>query len=114
MASRVAYGMARQGQAPVWLSLVNARTRTPLRATVLIMFAVLILALFFPLTTLAKITSAIILIVFATVNLALWRIKQSDPDPHGEGPRLPMWWPMLGFTAAIFVLVVQLYLTLDL
>ena len=112
MASRVAYGMAKQGQAPGWLAHVNAKTHTPLRATVLSMVVVLVLALFFPLTTLAKITSAIILIIFATVNLALWRIKRRDPDLDGVGPRLPMWWPLLGLVGAVFVLAFQAWLAL--
>jgi APA family basic amino acid/polyamine antiporter len=30
MASRVAYGMAENGQAPIWLAAINSRTRTPL------------------------------------------------------------------------------------
>ena len=76
------------------------------------MAVVLALALFFPLTTLAKVTSAIILIIFATINLALWRIKRRDPDPDGVGPRLPMWWPLLGLTGAVFVLAFQAWLAL--
>jgi len=112
MASRVSYGMAKQGQAPAWLGKVNSHTRTPLRATALVMGLVLILALFFPLTTLAKITSAIILVIFATVNLALWRIKRRDPDPDGEGPRLPMWWPLLAFAGCLFALAFQLWIFL--
>ena len=114
MASRVAYGMAQQAQAPGWLGYVNPRTQTPLRATALVMLSVLILALFFPLTTLAKVTSAIILIIFATVNFALWRIKLRDPDLDGTGPRLPIWWPWLGFTAAVFVLLFQAWLAVRL
>ena len=114
MASRVAYGMANQGQAPLWLAHVNPHTRTPLRATILVMAIVLALALFFPLTTLAKVTSAIILVVFATINLALWRIKLRDPDLDGVGPRLPIWWPLLGLVGAIFVLTFQAWLTFGL
>lgn len=45
-----------------------------------------------PLTTLAEVTSFVILVVFATVNLALFRIKRHAP------PRaLPRWVPLLGF-----------------
>jgi amino acid transporter len=113
MASRVSYGMAKQDQAPAWLGAVNPYTRTPVRATALVMGLVLILALFFPLTTLAKITSAIILVIFATANLALWRIKRRDPDPDGKGPRLPIWWPLLAFTACLFALAFQLWILLN-
>ena len=111
MASRVAYGMALQDQAPRCLAHVNTKTHTPLHATGMVMALVLMLAVFFPLTTLAKLTSVIILIIFATVNLALWRIKRRDPDLDGEGPRLPMWWPILGLTSAVFVLAFQAWIT---
>ena len=110
MASRVTYGMAQRGRIPVWLGRVNPHTRTPLRATVLIMGMVLTLALFFPLTTLAKITSGIILVIFSAVNLALWRVKRRDPDLEGEGPRLPIWWPLLGVIGCVSVLAFQIWL----
>ncbi len=99
MASRVAYGMAKRGQAPPWLSVVNPATRTPL-------------ALFFPLTTLAKSTSAIILLIFAGVNLALWLVKGRDPDPHGDGPRYPRWLPLAGCAISLSVLAFQAWLLL--
>jgi len=60
-----------------------------------------------PLTTLAKATSAIILVVFASVNLALFRIQKADPDPDGEGPRLPRWLPLTGFVFTAAVLLIQ-------
>lgn len=110
MGSRVAYGMATQGQAPAWLGVVHSTTQTPLRATMLIMAMVMVLALFFPLATLAKFTSGIIIVIFTAVNLALWRIKRRDPDLEGEGPRLPMWWPLLGIAACVSVLGFQLWL----
>lgn len=113
MASRVAYGMARKGQAIRWLATVNLRTRTPLRATAATTIGLLVLALFLPLTTLAKTTSAIILIVFSAVNLALWQIKRNDPDPHGSGPRFPRWLPLAGFITTISVLVFQGFLLLS-
>lgn len=69
--------------------------------------AVLVLALYFPLTTLAKTTSAIILLVFAAVNLALWRIKRDDPDPYGAEPRFPRWLPLVSFIVTISVLLFQ-------
>ena len=104
MASRVAYGMALRNRAPSWFGAVHQRSRTPVRATVAITVVILILATFFPLTTLARVTSTIILVVFATVNLALWRIKRRDPDLEGEGPRYPLWLPLLGFAACLLVL----------
>jgi amino acid transporter len=112
MASRVAYGMATRGQAPPWFAAIGARTRTPLRATVFMGALICLLALFFPLTTLAKSTSAVILLVFAGVNFALWRVKGRDPDPDGEGPRYPRWLPLAGCGVSLGVLAFQAWLLL--
>ncbi|MBT8444989.1 MAG: APC family permease [Gammaproteobacteria bacterium] len=112
MASRVAYGMAKRGQAPCWMGIGNPATRTPVRATILMGAIVAALALFFPLTTLAKTTSAIILLIFAGVNLALWRVKGRDPDPDGDGPRYPRALPLAGFAICIAVLAFQGWLLL--
>lgn len=112
MAARVAYGMAARSQAPAWFNAINARTQTPVRATAVMVGIVLLLALFLPLVTLAKITSAIILVVFALVNLALWRVKQINPDCHGEGPRFPRWLPLTGFLSCLAILLFQLWIML--
>lgn len=107
MAARVAYGMAQRNQAPGWLGSISPHTRTPVHATLGIGAVTLALALLFPLTTLAKITSAILLLVFAGVNLALWRIKRANPDVAGAGPRYPRWVPMTGFAVSLLVLLFQ-------
>lgn len=109
MASRVAYGLARRDQAPGWLGNVNPATRTPVRATALVTAVVLALALFFPLTTLARITSSIILVVFGLVCLSLWRIARRDPDRSGEGPRFPRWVPLAGAVTCSVGLVAGLW-----
>jgi len=75
MATRVAYGMATRGGAPAWLGYVNQRTRTPVRATAATALIVFTLALWLPLDTLARVTSAITLVVFGTVNMALIVIR---------------------------------------
>lgn len=113
MASRVAYGMSKRRQAPAWMSVVNPVTRTPVRSTVMTGGIIAALALYFPLTTLAKATSAIILLIFAGVNLALWRVKGRDPDPGGDGPRYPRWLPLTGFIVSLAVLIFQAALTLN-
>lgn len=78
MASRVFYGMANRGLAPYWFARVNTHTRTPVRSTLAAGAAVLILATTFPLDTLAVTTSAIILGVFAIVNLSLARLRWTE------------------------------------
>lgn len=115
MASRVIYGMARKASAPGagWLAQVSPKTRTPVQATGLVTAVILVLALLFPLTTLAKVTSAIILVIFGALNVALWRIKRRDPDPEGVGLRLPRWLPVVGALSATLVLAFQLWLTVS-
>jgi amino acid transporter len=79
MASRVIYGMADQGNAPAWMAEIHPLTHTPVKATLLATLLVLILALALPLVALAKVTSFIVLLVFAFVNLSLLRIKITKP-----------------------------------
>ena len=79
MSSRILYGMSTQTWLPHIFSEVNKKTQTPLIATSLVTAFLLIAALLFPLVTLAKITSFILLIVFGLVNLALIFIKRTQP-----------------------------------
>ncbi len=97
MAARVAFGMAEGGLAPRWLSTIHPKTRTPLRSTGLMTALILILALWFPLVTLAKATSSIILVIFTLVNLALVVIKFRTPEPPEGAPRYPLALPVIGF-----------------
>jgi amino acid transporter len=96
MAARVLYGMSSRGQLPAFLGKINSRTRTPIIATIVAASLVLVLALTGRLASLAEATSIIILTVFATVNLALWRIKKTDPNPENVTV-FPYWVPIVGF-----------------
>jgi APA family basic amino acid/polyamine antiporter len=107
MASRVLYGMSRRGWLPAGLGDVSPVTRTPLKATVLVVSCVLALALWLPLVALAKITSLITLSVFALVNLALWRAKRRVPAPPGVRV-YPLWIPALGFAVTAGFVVFQI------
>lgn len=106
MASRVLYGMARERALPAWLGRVSPATRTPLPATFLVVAVVAALAVLLPIGGLARATSAIILVVFTTVNLALVRIKLRG----GAAPAfaVPLWVPaagaVLGGTVFLFEL----------
>ena len=107
MASRIFYGMSRAGWLPALLSVVHPRTRTPLRATLLAGAIVLGLAILLPLVSLAKTTSAMVLVVFTLVNLCLLRIKTRDPVPDGVRA-VPLAVPIIGVLASLFILVVSL------
>lgn len=107
MASRVLYGMARDSLAPGHLGVVSPRTRTPVNATLWATGAILVLALLFPVATLAKFTSAVILIIFVAVNAALIRLKRQAPSPPGAYI-VASWIPWLGLLSAAVMLATEL------
>ena len=74
-------------------------------ATIFIAAAVLVLALFIPLTALAEWTSAIILIVFFLVNATLVRVKLRN-EPAAEGIFVvPFIVPVIGAVSCLCLLV---------
>ncbi len=105
MGSRVIYGLSRQKNLPQIFSRVNPVTRTPLMATGLIVFVILVLATSFPLEGLAEMTSRVTLTVFALVNMALFKIKMDNvPAPPGTFV-VGKWVPFAGFLiSAVFLL----------
>ncbi|SDG23129.1 APC family permease [Thalassobaculum litoreum] len=107
MASRVLFGLSRQGSLPVFLGRVNPITHTPVIATVLVVGVIVTLALIFPIATLAGTTSLVTLAVFALCNLALWRLKRRGPTPP-EAPDLPIWLPLAGAVVSLAVLAVEI------
>ena len=107
MVSRVIYGMSRQGWIPAEFGRINPATRTPLIATALVVFCVMVLALWVPLVALAGFTSFLILIIFALVNLSLFRIKRNEPRPEGV-IIYPGWIPIGGFFLSVGLIVVSL------
>ena len=94
MATRVLYGLARQGDLPAQFAFVHRRTSTPIPATLAIVAAVFLLTLIVPFIELAEAASIATLVVFALVNASLIRIRLRD----GIGPhlRVPLWVPMAG------------------
>jgi amino acid transporter len=107
MGSRVCYGLARQGWIPEALGRVHPRTRTPVVATLLVSGLVLMMALWLPVETLARVTSLLLLVVFALINLALWKI-QRNPDLPQAGFSVPRWIPVAGFAVSVAFLGYQL------
>jgi len=108
MASRMVYGISKKGWLPAILSYVNARTKTPIVATVLVSAVTLGFALWLPLVTLAKLTSFLILIIFTVVNISLFRIKRRNPSPEGIY-LVPLWVPVAGAGVNIVFLALQLF-----
>lgn len=96
MAARVLYGLSRDGQAPRIFGRVSVRTQTPLFATLCVTLLVAAAALLFPIVTLARFTSLVILVVFLLVNVALVAMKRRDRVPARDGLTFPLWVPVAG------------------
>jgi len=110
-ASRVIYGMSRQGWIPPVLGVVNPGTRTPLLATGIVTGLVMVFALWLPLLSLAKLTSFITLVVFALINFSLLQIKIRSPEPEGIRT-IPFWVPVMGFICSSAFLIYQVVILL--
>jgi APA family basic amino acid/polyamine antiporter len=106
MASRVCYGMGCKRWLPLIFARVHAVMRTPVVATVSVSTAVLVMALYLPIETLAKSTSYFLLLVFCLVNLSLWRLKTRGEQPAGI-VCVPRWIPAAGFTASLAFVLLQ-------
>jgi basic amino acid/polyamine antiporter, APA family len=106
MGARVIYGLARQGNLPAILGSVNALTKTPVIASLLIGSVVYLLAAVVPLRGLAEATSQITLSVFAIVNLALWNIKRRGDEAPADVFLVRQWVPIVGFLSSVAFLVV--------
>ncbi len=107
MASRVLYGLGRQGSLPAMFASVSRRTRTPIFATSVCAAALLTLAFLFPLEFLARFTSMVTLMIFATVNLALLRLNMTSGDFRADfGTAFVL--PSLGFVSCFAFVVFQL------
>ncbi|MGB5503423.1 MAG: amino acid permease, partial [Polyangiales bacterium] len=95
MASRLIYGMSRQGLLPTALGAVHPKRRTPHLAVLTVLAVALALALSGTLTYLAGTTSLLLLLVFFTVNVSLIVIKRRT----GRTSRTfcaPRWAPLIG------------------
>lgn len=106
MATRVLYGMSAQGWLHDWFARIHVTTRTPLNSTMVVVAIVLVLALWLPLLTLAKMTSYITLTVFAFMSLSLWRVKVTQAD-H-DGFKVPLILPIVGTFASFGFVLYQI------
>jgi basic amino acid/polyamine antiporter, APA family len=108
MASRILYGMSKEGWLPSILGRVHPWTRTPIISSTLVAGIILLLAASLPLESLAKATSYIVLIVFTLVNMALILIKRRDPRPKGV-TLFPLWLPVSGLLLCLSLIAVEIY-----
>jgi amino acid transporter len=112
LASRVLYGLARQGALPPALRKVSPVTRMPLLATAATAALVLAFALLLPLERLADVTSRFTLVLFALVNLALIRIEARERTPPPGIWIVPAWVPWAALLSCIGLLAADLAMAL--
>lgn len=108
MASRVLYGMARKGLLWGGFATVNARTRTPIGATIAVCLTILSLSLWLPVRQLASGTSYLILAAFILVNSSLIVIKLRERQQAlAQRKGYPLWVPIFGLLCSIGLLLGQ-------
>jgi amino acid transporter len=96
MASRLAYGMSREGLFPAVLQRVHPRRRTPWVAIAATFLVTVLLVVSGGVRVLAQTTSLLLLIVFTILHIAVLRLKRRHPDPGPGVFRTPAWTPVLG------------------
>ncbi len=102
MATRVLYGLSRQRLLPPLIGEVHARTQTPHLATLLVLGTTLLLVAGGTVMGLAKLASALILLVFTIVNLALFVLLRRD---HAGKRSLAL--PLLGAVSCLALLAAE-------
>lgn len=105
--SRVAYGMARRGWLPGVLGRVHSARRTPLTATLVVGGTVFALTTLVEFEPLARLTSALLLVIFLIVNLSLIGLKRREPDAPLT-LKIPLWVPVLGAASSVVLLAAEL------
>jgi len=109
MASRVLYGMGRRRMLPAILGRVNRRTRTPLISTALVTVAIMVLALFLPIVSLARATSFVTLGIFLLVNVSLIALRLRETIRPPGTMRVPLAVPVMGAAASVGLLGFQVW-----
>lgn len=109
MASRMLYGMARRKLLPARFARINARTQTPVFNTWLVTATIMCFALWLPVVTLAQLTSSIMMLVFALVNISLLSVKtHASRDASAPAFSVPRWVPLTGLIANLCLLGYQI------
>ena len=101
-ASRIIYGLAREGWITKKLAEISPKSKTPLKATYLVIAIIAVAAVLLPLGTLAQITSFILLVVFTIVQIAALKLKSQN-----KLKSLKYYIPILGLMTNIGVMSLQ-------
>ena len=100
MASRLTYGMAREGVLPEGLGRVLPNRLTPWSAIAFTATLAALILVSGDVGDLAETTVLLLLGVFATVNVAVLVVRRRDPE-QGDWFRAPTAMPILGVIASI-------------
>ncbi len=100
MGSRLVYGMARQGLLPKPLAKVHPTRRTPHLAIAILTVIVLVLAAIGDISSLARATSVLILVVFVIVNASLIVLQRRAGEAKGF-LEIPTVVPVLGILVCL-------------
>ena len=106
-ASRLVYGMARQGMLPQRLGLVHEMRSTPHIAISALFLLLVPLVLTGSIADLAAATVLLLLMVFMAVNGALFVLQRRPGEPAGAF-ELPTLMPALGFVVCAVLLLTRL------
>jgi APA family basic amino acid/polyamine antiporter len=101
MASRLTYGMAREGLLPDILGRVHPVRATPWVAVLLAYALAVALATSGGVQTLAQTTSLLLLCVFTTLHVGLLRVKRSESTRPAGIFVTPSWTPVVGFVLCL-------------
>lgn len=96
MASRLSYGMAREGLLPGALAAVHPKRRTPWVGVLLAFVLAALLAVTGGVRVLAQTTSLLLLCVFTVLHVGLIKVKRENPNPGPGIFRTPVWTPVTG------------------
>ncbi len=105
-ASRLVYGMARQGLLPARLGTVHAGRRTPHLAIAALLLVLAPLALIGSIAELAAATVLLLLAVFVVVNGALLVLQRRKGERPGRF-EVPRFVPALGVTVCLVLIMVR-------
>ena len=103
--TRILFAMGRDGMVPPLFHKLNARTLTPVPATIVCAIVISLLAGLLPITFLAEMTSIGTLVAFLIVSIGVILLRRRDPDlPRGfKVPGYPVT-PILSIAGCIWII----------